>query len=112
MQDPATIPQVAGELRSLIYLLGGGMSLLILKEVFSFIKTSRKNGSGNSKIPAINDKILGHIQTTSTEHALQKECDNRLEVIANASLASLIQITARLVAQGDAERNRRSSDKI
>jgi len=48
MQDPATIPQVAGELRSLIYLLGGGMSLLILKEELSFMKSFKKNGNGKA----------------------------------------------------------------
>lgn len=110
MQDPATIPQVAGELRALIYLLGGGMSLLILKEVFSFMKSFKKNGNGKEYM---SDKALAHIQTNSTEHALAAGCGTRLEMMANAQTLALLEIVTRMKADrelGESLR-RRSSDR-
>jgi len=52
--DPATLRQLAAmpkEMWAVIFLLSGGMSFLILREVFSFLKLRRANGSGSGQVP-------------------------------------------------------------
>lgn len=88
-------PQIAGELRSLIWLLGGGMSLLILKEVFNFVKSfNRKNGDGHP--PLVSDKWIAHQEENKMAHSDQKSSLGRLETESNAQTKSLIEITERL----------------
>lgn len=92
IQEVTALPQLAGDLRTVAWLLGGGMSLLILKEVFAFIKGWKKNGTTTTII----SDVAKHELDTSVAHALQSSCLGRLESASLAQTAALIEITSAL----------------
>ena len=88
MQEAQALPQVVNELRALLYLLGGGMTLLILKEVFSFIRAFKKSAA---------DETNPTFQTSvKVEHALSLACLGRLETASTAQTAALTKATEAL----------------
>jgi len=98
MDGMTALPQVASELRALMFLLGGGMSLLILKEVFTFVKTIKKNGdSSQSQKRCIDtDKWSAHTAETSTAHIVQLAGLTRIETALLEQTKALIEVTERL----------------
>ena len=78
-------PTVASELTTISYLLGGGMALLILKEVFGYLKTLKRPGNGNAGGP--------NAMEVAVSHALQSATLLRLENSATAQVSALVEIT-------------------
>jgi len=102
MNEAVVIPQVAGELRAVVYLLGGGMTLLILKEVFAFIKAWKKESNTNttnttnSSVSSVSPDFGKHNIEQTVAHALQSACLGRMETAILAQTSALIEITTTL----------------
>jgi hypothetical protein len=93
------LPKVANELRSLTWLLGGGMSLLILRAVFEFIKTWKKESNTtttNTTTTSVSKLNGEHATENIVSHALQTACLGRMETSLLAQTASLIEVTSAL----------------
>jgi hypothetical protein len=92
-----------GEMNTIVWLIGGGMALLILREVFTFIKSTRKSNSdgsdranGRVALGEHEKRTTDHVQLNAIEHALQLSCLQRLEASSIAQTRALIEVTTAL----------------